>query len=318
MRIQGGNGLNEEVKGKNEKLKELGAQLRARRESLGLTVEDVQKKTKIRSKYILAMEEGNDSIAPGRAYFRVFLKSYGNFLGLDGLKFSRTYKELIESEERQRVRKGKGVSLRPKNSVGGLEANQVSSVRGVRAERRQTVRHRPKRRRRAGPVSAVFVFLLLIILGWTLYSNFWRSHDTHTPPGDTVGQTQLPNQSSGNVVGPPSVGEPGQALEKTKIAKIEPDKTTTVFQINESPLQLVLKTTSGADSRCWVRVVCDGKVEYEGTMVPDESKEFTAQKNIQVRAGKPWVLNIELNGQDLGIAGPFGPVKDLKFEYVLN
>jgi cytoskeletal protein RodZ len=93
----------EEVRnGRHEKLVELGELIRARRENLGLSIEEVQEKTKIRSRYLRAIEAGDDRIPPGKAYFRVFLKSYAEFLGLDGLELSRAYKEIAESNNRYR------------------------------------------------------------------------------------------------------------------------------------------------------------------------------------------------------------------------
>jgi cytoskeleton protein RodZ len=54
---------------------------RARR---GIELSDVEQATKIRVKYLRAMEEERWEVLPGAAYARGFLRTYGDFLGLDG------------------------------------------------------------------------------------------------------------------------------------------------------------------------------------------------------------------------------------------
>lgn len=68
------------------------------------------------------------------------------------------------------------------------------------------------------------------------------------------------------------------------------------------------------DGRCWVRVTCDGKVVFEATLEPDSEKKFEASREISLRLGRPWVVNLSVNGKDLGQAGPFGPVLNIVFK----
>lgn len=47
------------------------------------TIKDVERATRIRGKYLQAIEEENFGILPGRAYTIAFIRSYASFLGLD-------------------------------------------------------------------------------------------------------------------------------------------------------------------------------------------------------------------------------------------
>ena len=78
--------------------KEMGELIRARRESLGLTLENVRDTTFIRQKHLQAVEEGDDTQIP-TAYFKGFLKSYANALGLDGYRMSIAYQEFLDKEQ---------------------------------------------------------------------------------------------------------------------------------------------------------------------------------------------------------------------------
>ncbi|HHW18139.1 MAG TPA: helix-turn-helix domain-containing protein [Firmicutes bacterium] len=310
------------------KLKEMGARIRARRESLGLSIADVQDKTKIRSKYLLAIEEGDDSISPGKAYFRVFLKTYANFLGLDGLEFSRAYEELTEAESQPGVSRESPSSAAPAPGVRATRPAEKKPVpeqpRGQdEAPRieppRRNARQRPRRRGRStrGSYRKFFLAALLIAaIGWGFYALILRP--PKTAPSAVPGGGRY-NQPSGDSQAPGASKEPGSGGQKppetttVTVTRKDPDNSTTVFQVAKGPLELTFATTEGKDSNCWVRVTADGKVILERTLAPGETQKIRAEREIRIRAGKPWVLKLELNGQDLGMAGPYGPVKDLVF-----
>ena len=63
---------------------EIGNTLREARLRRGLDILDCEAETKIRSKYLRAMEEEQFDIMPSPTYVRGFLKSYAEFLDLDG------------------------------------------------------------------------------------------------------------------------------------------------------------------------------------------------------------------------------------------
>ncbi|MFS0561141.1 RodZ domain-containing protein [Terribacillus sp. 179-K 1B1 HS] len=62
---------------------DIGAKLREARESKGMTLEDVQQRTKIQKRYLKAIEENNHSVMPGEFYTRAFIKEYAQTVGLD-------------------------------------------------------------------------------------------------------------------------------------------------------------------------------------------------------------------------------------------
>jgi len=63
---------------------EIGAALRDARRRYGMEVREVEERTKIRAKYIRALENEDWATLPAPAYVRGFLRTYGQMLGLDG------------------------------------------------------------------------------------------------------------------------------------------------------------------------------------------------------------------------------------------
>ena len=94
---------------------EIGNSLREARERQGLGYPEIELATKIRAKYIRALEEDDFTSIPGDAYIRGFLRTYAEYLGLDGDVYVDEYAsrfitswrdELPPRPERRRIRTG--------------------------------------------------------------------------------------------------------------------------------------------------------------------------------------------------------------------
>lgn len=64
-------------------MQEFGELLRNAREAQGMTLEEVEKVTKIRRKYLEAIENGDVSEMPGEVQLRGFIRNYAAAVGLD-------------------------------------------------------------------------------------------------------------------------------------------------------------------------------------------------------------------------------------------
>lgn len=80
---------------------ELGSLLKKTREKKGLSIEDIQEKTKIRKKYIEAIEENKFDILPGTVYLKVFVKGYAREVGLNYQELLSNYEVLNIEEKRE-------------------------------------------------------------------------------------------------------------------------------------------------------------------------------------------------------------------------
>jgi cytoskeleton protein RodZ len=92
---------------------EIGNSLREARERQGLGYPEIESATKIRAKYIRALEEEDFTAIPGDAYIRGFLRTYADYLGLDpdvyvdeyASRFLTSWRdELPERPKRRRIR----------------------------------------------------------------------------------------------------------------------------------------------------------------------------------------------------------------------
>ncbi|AET69343.1 hypothetical protein Desor_3896 [Desulfosporosinus orientis DSM 765] len=72
-------------------------QLRMARETKGLELKEIEEITKIPSKYLQALEEGDFCVLPGGVYTVGFLRSYARFLDLDAESIVNAFRSGINS-----------------------------------------------------------------------------------------------------------------------------------------------------------------------------------------------------------------------------
>lgn len=336
---------------RKERLLELGSRVRARREELGLSVQQVSEKTKIRSKYLIAVEEGDDSVSPGRTYFRAFLKTYASFLGLDGSALSAEYRDIVTEAEtaqpgrpresrprpqdtarpapQQGVKTGQGTvtapspdAQRPSRTPAAvshttpgqdfLAAAPPSTYSAPRPRRRRT----PGERRRKG--GAIWALLAIAVIAAAAYYMVEIRPNSPLDP-ETIGGREPSEPTGGEPVpGADPEQDPGDPGDdpiaeppKPIVTREDPNQEKTVWSVDRTPIEMELRLHEESDSYCWVSVYVDGEYSFERTLAPGEVVSVTGDSEISIRAGKPWVMDIVINGQEMGPGGEFGPVKDL-------
>lgn len=101
---------------------EVGKTLREARTRQGIELSEVEQATKIRAKFLNAMEEDRWEVLPGAAYARGFLATYARYLGLDATTLVEQYargvdpstgEEPIPDEMLPQPGMSKGRTLRP-------------------------------------------------------------------------------------------------------------------------------------------------------------------------------------------------------------
>ena len=82
---------------------EIGNSLREARVRQGLDFAEVELATKIRAKYIRALEDEQFEVLPRGTYIKGFLRSYAEYLGLDGQLYVDEYNSRFVAGERRRA-----------------------------------------------------------------------------------------------------------------------------------------------------------------------------------------------------------------------
>jgi hypothetical protein len=144
--------------------------------------------------------------------------------------------------------------------------------------------------------------MLFVVASGAYIALTWESKPATTEPPVS---TTPPPATEPPVVTPP-VEPPAP-----KVTRTEPNKEATLFTVDRTPVELVMRTDKAEDAFCWIRVDVDGTTAFEKTLSPGQEETVSAKSEIVVRTGKPWVVTFIVNGQDQGKGGEFGPVKDI-------
>ena len=109
---------------------DIGASLKEAREKRGLSPEDVQKELRIRARYLTALEEERWELLPGDAYTKGFLRTYAEFLGLNGTLYIDEFNERFASHGEEALvpdslSAGKGASRILFRTIAGVIAVAV-------------------------------------------------------------------------------------------------------------------------------------------------------------------------------------------------
>jgi len=78
---------------------DLGNLLREAREKKGITLEQAEVETRIRHRFLAALETGDYSTLPAPAYVRGFLKTYSTYLGLDSQQVLSLFTVVSDANE---------------------------------------------------------------------------------------------------------------------------------------------------------------------------------------------------------------------------
>jgi cytoskeleton protein RodZ len=116
-------------------LNEIGTALRQGRERKGLSVEEVEEKTKISPSVIVALEEGNKARFPHPVYAKGFVRSYALLLGLDAAElcahFSREYP--VPSDNDQPEIHAPQITVKMHDSGRVVTAVRIAAIVGILA-----------------------------------------------------------------------------------------------------------------------------------------------------------------------------------------
>lgn len=84
-------------------LSELGQYLKEVREQKQISLDDLQRTTKIQKRYLIAIEEGRLDTLPGLFYARAFVKTYAEAIGLDPEPLFDQYRNELPNPQREAV-----------------------------------------------------------------------------------------------------------------------------------------------------------------------------------------------------------------------
>ena len=304
----------------------LGQRLREVREAKELTLEQTEQATRIRARFLEALESGDyTGMMPVQA--QGFLRNYARFLGLD---LDLLLVELeVEKPRRRRHPPQQSTTAEASNGPSPAQLfiteTTITPVAEPVTARNRSRRQRRQRTQRGWLWNIMIVLLsgaivVAVILGTTQLFDQLAEDETNSEVETLI--TPSPQDSAS----PDANTTPGESLETAPETNIAPDETAATSAPDDGSLPapestFVPPALTGTEvtvdisivQRTWVRITADGTVAYEGMAQVGDRLLYTAQQSINVRANNAAGLNLTVNNQPQGIVGARGHLFDTTF-----
>lgn len=300
-------------------MESVGEFFRQVRETKGLTVDEVAAKTRIRSDFVKALEDGNFAKLPDQVFARGFVRSYARSLGLD------------EEDAIHRFVQSAGAFYEKQDERERLKVRQVEEERKRQANRK------------AVAVAIGIAVLTLIFLLSREQSSVLRrgtselmSNKRGVPATKEAGDPSahqdpepIPIPAKSSDVAPPAPVKPVAESRATEpagghapvvVAKPEADPVSTASPGTDGPLGSLAIEGAGpasdgqlaldleANELSWVVVQIDNGSPQEALLRPGEKAHWKGQDQFILTLGNAGGVKAELNGKPLKPFGPSGKV----------
>lgn len=273
----------------------IGPILEKARKERGLTLEEAEHATKIRKRYLAGLEREDYGVLPDAIYAQGFLKTYANYLGLDGEELSR------ELRDRRRPRRERGITYGPPKTS---EFDQPLLNPGELAKAK-----RPRRVSGTTILTLIIALFMLVAVVGSLYY-VGRSAQTAAPdPSPSAGEAA--NESKPEAAGGEEAPAEDKGEENAGGGGAEGSGANDAA--NQSQPDSLRVEVNVEDRPSWLSILTDGNLAYEEIAQPGFSQTFEARREISIRTGDAGAVTVEVNGQDVGTLGEDGQVLTRNF-----
>jgi transcriptional regulator with XRE-family HTH domain len=260
------------------RMETIGKALREAREQLGLTLDQVERSTRIRKVRLEALEAGDFASLPSQVQVQGFLRNYADFLGLDHEHILDLYREQEGLPQKQSIRRAQATptsSISPKPRRFRLYGDQV--------------------------ITGIMALAVIAILVWGTNRIFSGVDQTGVPqdleePTALASPTEMPTST------PQLAGMGELPPEATLDTGPPPTATLTLGLVDSIELEII------AEQSAFLQVLVDGEEEYQGRLLEGESLNVRGEERVEVITGNARGLRVRFNGQDQGYLGDVNQV----------
>jgi len=262
----------------NRIFKEIGDELRERRELLSLHLEEVERNTHVKAHYLDALEKGAMENLPSTVQTRGMLSNYATFLDLDVDALLLRYADALQARHRE---KNPQKTLR---KPGQPIAANLPPIRSFMAG------------------DMIFgIGMAILLIGFSIWGinrvAMLQSQQEHQPSAPSISDVLLASPDPSSI-----------APTETLVLIESLDEPTATIVIPTQNLNVNVQVNLVAVQRTFMRVVVVGEGAVNGRVVPGTVYPFEAEEQIEILVGSGAAIRIVYNGQDLGLLGVFGQV----------
>lgn len=259
--------------------KEIGAELRHRRETLSLHLEEVERNTHVKAHYLDALEQGAMDKLPSTVQTRGMLSNYASFLDMDVDAVLLRFADALQARHRER---------NPQRAIRKPGSPIIPNIPPVRSF-----------------IAGDMVFgigMAVLLIGFAI----WGINRVMTLQSQNEVQPTAPSISDILLASP----DPSSFTATPTLLPVESfsNEATPTILIPTVNVNVNVQINLVAVERTYMRVTVDDEVVFEGRVVPGNAYPFEAENQVEVLVGSGAAIRVLYNGRDLGLMGGFGQV----------
>ncbi|MDQ6693302.1 MAG: DUF4115 domain-containing protein [Chloroflexota bacterium] len=282
---------------------QLGDMLRDAREERGISLAQAERETKIRQKYISALEDDNSAALPGAVYARGFLRNYALYLGINPDEAQDMFDNQSQPT-RTRIRAARGeTAIVPR-------VRQKSDKISIQPLSPQPIDTRV--RYGSSYIAVSLLALPLIIAFYFIYSAYAGRTNANapilTPQSRPATVTTLPTSASiVTLVGTPSgaFNTPTVLVPQAPGAPqpTQPGTSSSPQPSVTAPLATSVIAQVSVTRDSYLRITADGRQVYVGTLAKGSTRQYTGKSTVRILTGRGDSTRVTINGVDQGFMG---------------
>ncbi|WP_409174275.1 RodZ domain-containing protein [Brevibacillus fortis] len=273
-------------------MSELGQVLQRAREEKGITLDDIQRITKIQRRYLEAIERGHFHVLPGHFYARAFIKSYAEAVGLDPNHILSHFQSDLPAQP-------------PTEQVERLRRRRVASANNPLQAGRWVTK----------TLLVLFIALIIGVIYFAVVNNGGQL--TQPMPGGSVNpgaEIIAPGNGGGATTSPiaqqpkpPSITTPNSETGTNPPETVTETPQATITFESQQGSMYNYSLQGGEKITVYLKVkeetswfgISEGKGKTyveQGTLKKDQEKTIELGKSAYIRLGKPTVVELKVNG----------------------
>lgn len=271
-------------------LNEIGEKLKEARKAKGYTLDDLQQMTKIQKRYLIAIEEGNYDVMPGKFYARAFIKQYADTVGLNGDQLLEEYTDAVpHTHDEEYVEKVSTDQTRVGKNTENVFLTKVQ-------EYLPTIL-----------IGIIAVAIIVAIYFAVIKTNNQGDEEMITKDSEAISVSSADSaatEESESATESSKIAESEESEENQGIEILSSTGSATTYSVTGSSEGNTLTlTATGGDS--WISVEADGstidaQLITDGSNLETEVPEGTS--SLLVIIGNAPATEVNLNGEDISYA----------------
>ena len=286
-----------------------GDKLRREREMRGVSLEEISESTKIGTRSLRALEEGDFDKLPGGIFNKGFVRAYSRFLGLDEEQTVADFDTALKEHR--------------------LASGHVEEV---------PIEDEPEPASSQGLVLIAIVVVLIAAVAFGAYRlRVRRSQFDSASDQSKIGNAPIaattdaapaispsPQESTAKAAANPTSPSAEIKATNSEASKSSPNSSGTAKSVEGSAARTESSEASSnasppirlevfAKEQSWLSVSADGKSLGQQLLEAQETRTIRAQKEVRLRVGNVGGVEVSFNGKPVNIDGEPKQVKELTF-----